>query len=155
MQNISGFGLTARVIASVTFPSGFNVTAFADDADPLDIPALTLADKAMGLNGDFVVWSQPHPIEIVLNVIPTSPEDINFNILADGVRYLGDDGISKGKSSARDVITIALTYPNGTVATLSEGIITSAIISQPVANSGRMKTKPYNFAFANIVKSST
>ncbi|WLW40838.1 hypothetical protein GNAINCEL_00056 [Serratia phage KKP 3709] len=40
MLNISGFGTVATIIALQTFPMGFNVTAFADEEDPITIDAI-------------------------------------------------------------------------------------------------------------------
>lgn len=147
MINISGFGLGAQVSASRTFPNGFGVSAFADDADPLDSPDLELADTGMGLNGDMVVWSRPMGIEISLNIIPGTEEDANFDVLAQANR------VAKGKSGARDVINIVVTYPNGQIATLSSGVMISGPMVAPVASAGRLKTHMYKFRFEQISKS--
>lgn len=146
MQNISGFGLTGRIVASTTFPNGFDVTAFADDADPLDTPDLDLADTAMGLNGDMLVWSRPQGIEIVMNVIATSPDDDNLAVVFESNR------IGKGKTSARDIISVTLTYPNGLLAQLSQGVMVTGTALPSVASAGRFKSRPYRFRFQNITK---
>src|SRR5574343_1608278 len=112
MNNISGFGLQIQVIASVTFPSGFTLTQFADDADPFDLPSIQIADKAMGLNGDLVVWSKANPIPVTVNVIPGSDDDKNLAILYDANR------VGRGKVSARDEITLVGIYPDGSTITL-------------------------------------
>jgi hypothetical protein len=147
MINISGFGLTARIVASKTFPNGFALTEFADDADPLDSPDLTAADTGMGLNGDLVVWTRPQGIEVVTSVIPTSPGDTNLDILLNANR------VAKGKSSAKDVITIVWTYPSGLVVTMNPGIIISGPMMPSVASAGRLKTRTYHFRFEQITKS--
>lgn len=140
-QDVSGFGLIARIVADTTFPAGFNVTQFADDADPLDMGAVQIADSAMGLNGDLVVWAKAHPLPAVLNVIPGSPDDINLQILADANR------VGQGKISNYDTITMTIIYPDTTITILAQGIITSSIFGKPVASSGRLKTRPYGFVF--------
>lgn len=146
MQNISGFGLSAQIVASVTYPNGFAVTAFADDADPLDTPDLEVADSAMGLNGDMVVWSRPQGIEISLNIIPNSPDDDNLDVLLNANR------VAKGKVGARDIIQIVLSYPDGRNATMSSGIMISGPVTPAVASAGRMKTRMYRFRFEQITK---
>jgi hypothetical protein len=146
MQNISGFGLVARITASNTFPNGFTVTEFADDADPLDSPDLEVADSAFGLNGDMVVWTRPIGIEITTNVIPTSEGDQNLAVLVDANR------IGKGKQSARDVIGIVFTYPSGMIVNMSPGIIITGSIVPQIASAGRFKTRAYRFRFQNITK---
>jgi len=147
MINISGFGLLAIVTASASFPTGFSVADFADDADPLDSPDLVAADTAFGLNGDMLVWTRPAGIEIVLNVIPTSDSDSNLAVLLDANR------VGKNKSSARDQVGMVITYPNGMIANLSKGVIISGAILPNVASAGRMKTRLYRFRFEQVSKS--
>lgn len=141
MQNISGFGLIANVRASRTFPLGIALTQFADDSDPLDIPGLQIADSAMGLNGDLISWSIANPIQVTLNLVPGSIDDIEMSILLEANR------VGRGKVGARDVITLTLVYPSGNVVTLTSGIITDGTPSSAVASAGRLKSKSYSFKF--------
>lgn len=143
MRDISGFGLRVRVIASVTFPQGFEVTAFADDADPFDVAVLNIAETAMGLNGDLLTWSKGAPITVTLNVVPTSEDDRNLQILFEANRT------ARGKRPARDVVTLVGIYPDGRQVTASPGAIISGTPFPAVASAGRMKSRPYGFAFEN------
>ena len=143
MQNISGFGLTVNLLASNTFPVGLILTEWADDSDPFDLPSLQIADTAMGLNGDLIGWSKANPIKLVLNVIPQSFSDLNLAILLEANR------VGRGKQGARDIITLTAIYPNGSPIILTNGIITDGIPGSPVASSGRLKSKSYNFSFEN------
>lgn len=146
MQNISGFGLSVQVSASVTFPNGFTLTEFADDTDPLDSPDLTIANVAFGLNGDMVIWSKPDGIHVTLGVIPRSPGDQNLAILAEANR------VAKNKRGARDVVGLVWTYPDGMIVNCSPGaMLTGAIIPQ-ISNQGRIKTRLYSFVFENVSK---
>lgn len=145
MQDISAFGIRVRVVASATFPAGFTVTQFADDGDSLDVPSQQIADKAMGVNGDLVVWSRANPINVTLNVIPNSPDDLNLQVLLEANR------VGRGKRSARDTITMTAMYPDGSTRTWSSGAITDGIPGQSLASAGRLKTKPYIFTFENTV----
>lgn len=142
-QDISGFGLTVNVRASVTFPSGFTLTQFADDGDSLDLPSMQIADKAMGLNGDLVTWSKASPIILTTNLIPDSEDDKNMSVLLEANR------VGKGKKSAKDVITFTVVYPSGTSVTYTNGKLTDGMPSNGIASAGRMKTKAYSFAFEN------
>lgn len=146
-HDISGFGTKINVKASKTFPSGFIISEFADDADPFDVPAIALADKAMGLNGDLVVWSSAVPIEVTINVIPDSDDDKNLAALAEANR------VSKGKKSAGDVITLVRIGPSGETTTLTNGKLTSAVIATSLASAGRKKSKPYVFTFESKAES--
>lgn len=144
-NDISGFGFSINLVATSTFPAGLKITQFADDADPFDTPAIALADKAMGLNGDLVVWSKASPIEVTVNVIPGSHDDDNLAILAEANR------VGKGKSSARDSITLTGIYPTGRTITLVAGRITNGTVAPSIASAGRLKTRPYMFTFENRV----
>lgn len=143
MNDISGFGLSVRVLASNTFPAGFTVTEFADDADPLDIAAAAIADKAMGLNGHLITWSKATPIPAVINTIPGSDADTNLAILLEANR------VGKGKRSAKDVITLVVSYPDGGVLSLLQGRLIEGMSGRSVASAGRQKTRPYTFSFEN------
>lgn len=143
--DISGFGTQIQLVASNTFPAGITITQFADDADPLDFPSQQIADKAMGLNGDLETWSKATPINMTVNVIDGSDDDINLSILADANR------VAKGKLSVRDVITATITYPSGSFVTCINGKLTDAMPGKSIASSGRLKTKAYVFTFENKI----
>lgn len=147
MQDISAFGIRVRLVASVTFPAGIDITQFADDADSLDVPQQQIADKAMGVNGDLVTWSKANPLLVTLNIIPASDDDRNLSVLLEANR------VARGKRGARDVITLTAVYPDGTTQTWSLGRITDGMPGKALASSGRMKTKPYMFAFENLARS--
>ncbi len=149
-MDISGFGLRVNVRANRTFPQGYIVTQFADDTDPMDQPAMQIADKAMGLNGDLIVWSKPAAIVISLAVIAGSDDDLNLSVLFEANR------VAKGKrSAARDVITLNVMYADGNSETFTQGAMTDGIPGNPVASSGRKKTKVYTFAFENKVSATS
>lgn len=146
MINVSGYGLAARVTATNTFPAGYPVTAFSDDADPLDSPDFTAADTNTALNGDLVVWSRAAGIEVAFNIIPTSEDDVNFSALLEANR------VGKNKRGARDVITIVTTYPSGMTVTYSKGVIVSGSLVPAIGSNGKIKTRQYRFRFENISK---
>lgn len=146
-MDISGFGLRVIIKASVTFPQGFDVTAFADDSDPFDFPDVTITEVANGLNGDQVTFSKAVSVKNTIAVIPDSDEDKNLAVLFEANRA------SRGKKPARDEITMTGVYPNGNTVTLSKGVITNGIPSGSVSSSSRLKSKPYGFAFEQMSKS--
>ncbi len=140
--NITGFGVVATIIASNTFPTGLPISQFADDADPILINDVRIADTAMGLNGDLMAWNKAIPLPITLNVIPGSDDDRNLQILADANR------VSQGKNAAADVISITIIYPDSQTVILTGGIITDAAFGRGIQSSGRQKTKSYSFMMA-------
>lgn len=144
-QNISGYGISINLIASNTFPVGFTITEFADDTDPIDVPSLQIGDTAMGLNGDLITWAKANPIKANISVIPNSTDDRNLSILLDSNRP------GKGKVPAQDIITLNVLYPSGNFIQLINGVITDGMPFSPVANSGRLKTRTYNFSFENRI----
>jgi hypothetical protein len=147
MINISAFGVTLTVVASNTFPNGFTITEFADDADAVDAPDHEVGDTGMGPNGDLVVWNRAVPLEIAYNLIPTAPGDVNSNMLLEANRA------GKGKASARDIITLVLAYPSGKVVTLNPGTIITGTLMDPVLAAGRLKSHLYRYRFENLAQS--
>lgn len=144
-QDITGFNTVVNLIASTTYPISLVISQFADDADPLDFASVQIADAAMGVNGDLIVWSKAVKLPMVLNVIPGGIDDINLGILADANR------VGQGKNSARDIITATIIYPDGSTVILKGGIITDAMFGKSVASAGRLKTKSYAFTFQTKV----
>lgn len=143
-NDISVFGLRVQVVASETFPSGINLTQFADDADPFDSPSIQIRDKAMGINGDLISWSKANPILLTLNIVPNSEDDKNLAVLFEANR------VGKGKQGARDIVTITAVYPDGKTASFTQGMITDGMPANSATSAGRMKSKAYAFAFENV-----
>ena len=145
MSDISGYGASLRVVASNTFPVGIDVNQFADDGDPLDVPSITIAGSAMGLNGDKVEWTTAVPIPVTTNVIAGSDDDKNLALLFEANRA------GRNKASAKDTVTMIATYPSGQVATFTGGSCQEFMPANSIASEGRLKSKPYNFVFENMV----
>ncbi len=139
--NISGYGLVATFVASNTFPLGLPITQFSDDGDPLTIADVKIGDVAMGLNGDLQAWEKAVALPVVINVIPGSVDDQNLQILAKANR------VQQGQSSANDVISVTILYPDLQPIVFSGGIITDAAFGRTVQSSGRQKGKLYGFMF--------
>lgn len=139
--DVSGTGFSLTVTASNTFPNGVPISAFADDADPWDAPSLAIATPSMNVNGDLVTYSTPVPLTRTLNVIPGSEDDTNLSIIYEANR------VGKGKRSARDIITIVATWPDGSTETLGSGKMTDGMSGKALASNGKIKSRSYGFAF--------
>ena len=138
---ISGVGTRVILFASNTFPNGIILSQFADNADPVDIPSVQVADKGATLNGELVTWKKAQPIPLTLNVMPNSEDDQNLS------EILSANRVSVNKFLAYDVIQLNITYPSGQSVTYSNGVITDGPPGIGIASEGRLKTNEYKFAF--------
>ena len=145
MHNVSATGIKMRLVASLTFPAGFDITQFADDGDPLNSENLTIAETAAALNGDLVAWGKPNVIPLTVAVLPDTDEDRNLSILWNVNR------IGKNKVAVQDIITLVVTYPNGDQEILSNGVMISGPALNSGSSEGRLKTKEYEFSFESII----
>ena len=141
MQDISGFGTVVSLIASKTFPAGLAITSASDDAPYIEMDSVKIGDATMGVNGDLITWNRAVPLPFKISVIPGSLDDVNLSILANNNR------VGKGKTSAQDVITVTIVYPDGSTLMLTNGKILDAMFGKSVESSGRIKTRVFNFAF--------
>lgn len=146
MINISGFGMKAQLVADSTFPSGFTISEWSDETDAVDVAHLTVAEAGYGPNGDMVWWSRVNGIDVTLNVIPDSDSEVNLTALVDANRA------AKGKGSAKDSVSLVFTWPDGRIVTCEPGIVVVGDIAPSMANSGRMKTRSYQFKFEQIAQ---
>lgn len=144
MTDISGSGISVRLIATKTFPNGITLTQFADDADPFDVPEVVIAEAAMNLNGVLVTWSSPKPLLPKMALIPGSDDDVNMNILYDANRP------ANGKKSVGDELTAVVSYPDGATATFDTGVLLSGMPVRSPTSAGRFKSSVYGMAFSNL-----
>lgn len=144
-QDISGFGLSILLVAEKTFPSGINITQFADDADPLDIPSIKFAEPVVGLNGDLGYFGKAVPLEVGMSLFSGSDDDLSLKELVAQNRPF------KGRAiGARESISLIISYPSGKTVTYSKGTITDGAPAPSVASSSRIKTSEYRFVFQDM-----
>ena len=145
MPDLSHFGAVATITASNTLPIPAPITHFADDADGMDLPEMTIADMVMGTNGDTATWTIAAPIDLALNLIPNTLSHLTMNILFEANRA------EKGKLPARDEITLIRIAPDGSTMTLTGGKIIGGTPATSMASSGRLKTAAYKLRFAKML----
>jgi len=145
MPDLSHFGTVATITASNTLPIPAPITHFADDADGMDLPEMTIADMVIGTNGDAVTWTIASPIELSLNLIPNTLSHLTMNILFEANRA------EKGKLPARDKITLVRIAPDLSTLTLTVGKIISGTPATSMASSGRLKTAAYKLRFEKML----
>ncbi|MDE9437366.1 hypothetical protein KKI95_15880 [Xenorhabdus bovienii] len=144
MNDVSATGLSLVIQATKTFPSGIQITQFADDADPLDLPAVDIAQTGMDINGNLTVWSTPTPQTVTINVLAGSEEDENLSILLEA------NTAKRGRRHAGDVITLVASYGDSSTTTARNGKITNGSRGNSAASAGRLKSKQYTFVFQDF-----
>ncbi|MDC9591180.1 hypothetical protein PSI23_18265 [Xenorhabdus sp. XENO-10] len=144
MNDVSATGLSLVIQATKTFPSGIQITQFADDADPLDLPAVDIAQTGMDINGNLVSWSTPTAQTVTINVLAGSEEDENLSILLEA------NTAKRGRRHAGDVITLVASYGDGSTTTARNGKITNGSRGNSAASAGRLKSKQYTFVFQDF-----
>lgn len=143
IAQITATGTIYRVVASVTFPQGFDIDELADDTDPFDFPNADIAEYGIAQNGTLLVWNKAVALPVTFNVPPNLSADINLTALYNANRR------TKDHQPAGDIITITAIYPDGTTKTLKNGIILTGSPMKSTANNGRFKTRSFGFVFQN------
>ena len=143
VANVSAFGTSCTIVSTVTFPSGFNVSDFADDVDPIQVGNLTIRTRQMLMDGSIHTRLSANPIEVTLAVIPGSPSDKNLQVLFNASR------VRQKLLPIPDFIGMMISYPDGVTSALIDGSIISGPPVRSVSMSGRIKTNQYGFVFAD------
>lgn len=133
-----------RLIASNTHPIGIAIESFPDDVDPISFSPINIKEMQMDLNGNPVSWAVGAVIPVNISVIPGSDDDEQLYVLFNANRASGF------MSPKRDEITLTISYPDNSMKIFSKGRIISGTPSIGAAASGRMTTKTYGFAFADM-----
>lgn len=143
--DISAMGLKVTIVAVPSYPVGFTVTQFADDGDSLSLADMTIMSSGMGVNGDLVVWRTATPCNVTLNVIPGTED-------CDNLENLFKLNITqKNKISSKDLITMSIERPDGTIAMLTNGYIVAGKPAQDYSSNGRAKSRAFSFVFENNI----
>lgn len=143
MIDVSGFGLSATIVAIQTFPMGFTVKQFADDVAPLEIQDDEPGGYEMLYDGGLFTFTKANPILIKIGVLPGSEDDINLKIL------LGARRMTSSLLPITDVTSMVVSYPDGGKAVFSNGSILSGPPADTIQQSGRKKGNVYTFAFGS------
>ncbi len=140
--NVSGFGTKITLVSTVTFPYGFQLSAFSDDVDPIDIEDYQAADHEMLLDGGMFPFQTANPIKATIRLIPNSDDDENMKIIMEAAR------VKQNIISLPDFIILTINYPDGSVLILSKGYIRKGPIANSIQSAGRMRSGSYELVFA-------
>lgn len=144
LVNLSGYGFQVTISAIPTFPVPITITEFPDDTDSLDISTSQIVNAEFGLNAHMAAWQTATGIDVTLSVFESTESDRNLAVLFEANR------VQRGRRANIDTITMVCVYPDGSINTFSQGVITSGFAGTSIQSSGRKKTKTYGFRFANL-----
>lgn len=144
MIDVSAFGASINIVATSSFPVGFDITQFADDEDPITFKDVESSGYQPLYDGSIFTFDKTAPILVSISTIPNSDDDINLKIL-----------LQMRKSTPHilpvsDVTTMVVTYGDGGRIVLSNGSILSGAIADSITSSGRKKGNNYHFAFGTF-----
>lgn len=144
MENVSAAGAFLQIIAVPTFPVGFTIERFPDDADGMDTPNQTIANTAIGVNGHMVYWNIANINELSVSVLPGTPDAENLMMLWDANRTGG------GKFAANDIITAIESIPGRKDRMYLNGKLVSGPPANSISSSGRQKSLTFTFHFESV-----
>jgi hypothetical protein len=144
MIDVSGFGSSVTVIATGSFPQGFQITEFADDKNPIEAKEIEPTGFEMLYDGSLFAFDKAAAVLVDVSVVAGSEDDINCKIL-----------LQARKGSPKiiplpDVTSIVIANPNNGTVTLSGGTIISGPLVDTVLPSGRKQGNTYSFAFGTF-----
>lgn len=131
------------ISATNTFPLGFEVSDFADDVDPCELPEVPLGVGVKDLNGRVFFQNVAPIIPIYVNVIAYSPSDKRLQTL------YNSNLSASNKVSNSDIITLMLKY-NGQMDSLyGNGKMIIGSPDVPIQARGRYRSRRYGFIFGS------
>lgn len=140
-HDIGACGFKLFIHSLFTFPLGFEITEFADDNDPFDVPNVQLGSYVPDLNGNLVVFNKPTPFVVTLNLPVDTAGEKNCRALYNSNFQAG------GKASGTDIITMVVTYKDGTTKVALNGHIIGGSPYPSISMNGRYKTAQYQIVF--------
>lgn len=144
MIDVSGFGTGIVVVALQSFPTGFSLSEFADDVDPISAREIEPIGFEKLYDGGLFFFDQTAPIEVSISVIPGSDDDINLKILLQNKKG------AKSILPLPDVTSMVITYPDRGRVILTKGSITKGAIIDSITDVGRRKGNTYTFVFESF-----
>lgn len=148
MIDIGAYGLSINVVALQSFPMGFSLSEFADDADPLVVEETEPFGYELLFDGDIFSFDKASVIKLSVTVIAGSEDDTNLRLLLQSKKG------SKSILPVPDMTTMVITYPTGHVI-LTKGTIISGPLADSSRADGRKHGNKYTFVFAAFAGTQT
>lgn len=144
MIDVSGFGTGITIVATTSFPMGFKLSQFADDADPVVFDETETSDFELLYDGSLFVYDQASAIKMSVSVIPGSDDDINLKLL-----------LQSRKSTPKiiplpDTVIAYIGYGGGGSVILSNGGVVKGPLADSITAQGRKKANTYSFVFGSF-----
>jgi hypothetical protein len=144
-QEVSANGVKLMLFASISYPMGVEIASFNPGDDPISFDDLTVAETEMGVNGNMIVYRTPYSYNLTFNITPMTDQDAIMENIANA------DRIAFGKSSAKNVLTLVVIYPQGRTLTFIDGALTSIPGGFSAGGNGRIGGRQYSMSFRNMV----
>lgn len=144
--NLAANGLSIRIIASTTFPLGFDVKGLADDSDPLTFESVPSVEHYKNINGETAFSTPPVLVKGQVVVWSGSEGDKNLSL----INLL--NASMNGKAAVVDDLTMIVRYPDGEMITCTLGKITGGALASSVTTSGKKQANTYTFSFGLAVR---
>ena len=142
----STIGISARLVASQTYPNGITLTAFPEDGD-LGITGNTaIGSHASGVNGHLIVWKTANGVTVNLPLIPNTEDSALMD------RLYAANQPAPNKFVAKDIIQLVITNPiTGVPTTYKNGWLEEGPAGYQYGLDGRIKSKVYTMTFESVV----
>lgn len=141
MIDISTAGSGITIFTLRSFPMGFRLSAFADDADALDVEQTEVTGFERLYDGTIFSYDKNSPVLLSVGIIPNTDDDINLKILLQSRKP------AKATIPIADDVTMVIGYADGGRNVLSNGVILGGAMADSLLASGRKKSNVYHFAF--------
>jgi len=142
--DISGLGFSAVLIASGYFPSGFPINQFSLDSDPLDGVNISPSKVILDVNGNAIAIRRPQLIPVKFSIIPCGADETYLDAL------FSANTPAHGKKINKDILTLIMTYADGTIKTLTGGTCGDYTPFRTIDSRGKYRPREYNFTFTDI-----
>lgn len=152
MINISGFGLSAYLIDTAVFPTGFKITDFSQGG--LYVKDHVIFKSIPLLNGKILPVKTFVPMEVTVRLIPGSPDDINMRTLLNAKRAVNTGALGVFGLESLEGTTLAVTHPQHGVSVFSNGGLVSGNPSYSY-DGEHLADSSYTFNFGQCVHGET
>ena len=146
VADTSSIGVSARLVASQTYPNGITLTAFPEDGDLGDSGTTAIGSHASGVNGHLIVWKTANGITVSIPIIPNTEDAAKME------RLYAANQSAPNKIVAHDIIQLVVTNPvTGVPTTYKNGWLEEGPAGTQYGLDGRIRSKVYTMTFESVI----